>query len=58
MDSHSEHSYQVVRTLADGLHVQVATLDSLEEAEELIATLPKLWSGAYSIQNDRSPREE
>ena len=58
MNSHSEHSYQIVRTLADGLRIQVTSLDSLDEAQELVATLPKLWSGAYSIQEDNSLVDE
>jgi hypothetical protein len=57
MDNHLEHRYQIVRTLGDGLRVEITSLDDLDEAKELVAKLPELWPGAYSIEQRNSPVE-
>jgi hypothetical protein len=57
MDNESKYTYQIIQILADGLRVQITSVNTSAEANELVAKLPELWPGAYSIQKRDSPRQ-
>jgi hypothetical protein len=45
----THQAYKIVRTLEDGQRVQVATLQDIDRARGLVASLKEYWPGAYSI---------
>jgi hypothetical protein len=49
METVSERTYKIVRTLPDGQRILVGSFDDVNEARKRIEALSEYWPGDYAI---------